>query len=158
LVCDRALHRGHVAQVERIEPGFVWDATKDLGLELRAAEGGERPAPFAAPEIAPKTDTRPAVPMPTEQPAAPMPTVQSAAAMPTEQPGLTVTNMQPPAKKAVPSPVLSDFESESLLRARSWRVPPKPPSNGKRVATIVLAMICTIGVAGAGAFALLYSG
>jgi type II secretory pathway predicted ATPase ExeA len=39
LICDRALHRGYSARVERIEPQFVWDALTDLGLAV------ERPEP-----------------------------------------------------------------------------------------------------------------
>jgi type II secretory pathway predicted ATPase ExeA len=38
LICDRALHRGYTARVGRIEPGFVWDAIADLGLDLGPSE------------------------------------------------------------------------------------------------------------------------
>jgi len=34
LICDRALHRGHAARVDRIEPEFVQQAIRDLGLDL----------------------------------------------------------------------------------------------------------------------------
>src|SRR5688572_1413419 len=38
LICDRALHRGYSARVERIEPHFVWDAIADLGLTIAPPE------------------------------------------------------------------------------------------------------------------------
>jgi type II secretory pathway predicted ATPase ExeA len=51
LICDRALHRGFAARVGRIEPGFVWDAAADLGLEAGAVKS-TAPAP-AAPKVEP---------------------------------------------------------------------------------------------------------
>ena len=47
LICDRALHRGYSARVGRIEPGFVWDAIADLGLEISPVEAAT-PAPVRA--------------------------------------------------------------------------------------------------------------
>jgi general secretion pathway protein A len=49
LICDRALHRGYAARVGRIEPGFVWDAIADLGLEAGPVEA-EAPAPAEPPQ------------------------------------------------------------------------------------------------------------
>ena len=46
LICDRALHRGFAARVGRIEPGFVWDAAAELGLETTPVDA-EPPAPAA---------------------------------------------------------------------------------------------------------------
>jgi general secretion pathway protein A len=47
LICDRALYRGHAARVGRIEPGFVWDAIADLGLDAKAVESAAPPTPAA---------------------------------------------------------------------------------------------------------------
>jgi type II secretory pathway predicted ATPase ExeA len=49
LICDRALHRGYTARVGRIEPGFVWDAITDLGLETNAPEPVAPAAPAPQP-------------------------------------------------------------------------------------------------------------
>jgi type II secretory pathway predicted ATPase ExeA len=38
LICDRALQHGFSARVTRIEPNFISDAMRDLGLEIGAAE------------------------------------------------------------------------------------------------------------------------
>jgi general secretion pathway protein A len=48
LICDRALYRGHAARVGRIEPGFVWDAIADLGLDAKVVETAAPPTPAAA--------------------------------------------------------------------------------------------------------------
>jgi type II secretory pathway predicted ATPase ExeA/cell division septation protein DedD len=58
LICDRALHRGYSARVGRIEPGFVWDAIADLGLEISPVKG---PAPVERQEMAAKTAPAPLV-------------------------------------------------------------------------------------------------
>ena len=59
LICDRALHRGHEARVERIEPHFVWDAIADLGLPLAAAEtSGALSTPGNASPKEPGTEDR----------------------------------------------------------------------------------------------------
>jgi type II secretory pathway predicted ATPase ExeA len=55
LICDRALHRGFSARVEKIEPQFIWDAITDLGLEIKRPET-KAPAPaVAAKTEAPRT-------------------------------------------------------------------------------------------------------
>src|SRR5688572_7703274 len=59
LICDRALHRGYSARVERIEPHFVWDAIADLGLTIAppepAAPQRVEPAKAEPPQAAPGT-------------------------------------------------------------------------------------------------------
>jgi type II secretory pathway predicted ATPase ExeA len=66
LICDRALHRGFTARVGRIEPGFVWDAIKDLGLEInRVDTAALAPAP-ATPQAAPVATTVSAPRLPVE--------------------------------------------------------------------------------------------
>ena len=59
LICDRALHRGYTARVGRIEPGFVWDAIADLGLEVALADS--RPSAPTAPaaSVAPAASPEP---------------------------------------------------------------------------------------------------
>ena len=57
LICDRALHRGFAARVGRIEPGFVWDAAADLGLEA-----GQVKTAAAAPAAPPKKEPEPIAP------------------------------------------------------------------------------------------------
>ena len=71
LICDRALHRGFAARVQRIDPNIVWDAIADLGLEISLPEA-KAPAPAvppkaqppAPPVAAPVPQTRSAVPIP----------------------------------------------------------------------------------------------
>ena len=46
LICDRTLHHGYSARVDRIEPNFVWDAIGDLELEIPRSEPAA-PAPVA---------------------------------------------------------------------------------------------------------------
>lgn len=48
LICDRALYRGHAARVGRIEPGFVWDAIADLGLDAKTVERAAPSTPAAS--------------------------------------------------------------------------------------------------------------
>jgi general secretion pathway protein A len=58
LICDRALHRGFTARVERIEPNFIWDAITDLGLDISRPE---RKSPAELQKIeAPAIAARPA--------------------------------------------------------------------------------------------------
>ena len=52
LICDRALHRGYSARVGRIEPGFVWDAIADLGLEISPVEAAT-PVPVEPEPVSP---------------------------------------------------------------------------------------------------------
>jgi type II secretory pathway predicted ATPase ExeA len=74
LICDRALHRGFSARVERIEPNFVWDAMSDLGLELTRPKDAPAPAQiapeqtWAAPEPASTTQPEPAATTPAASP------------------------------------------------------------------------------------------
>jgi type II secretory pathway predicted ATPase ExeA len=68
LICDRALHRGYTARIERIEPGFVWDAITDLGLDLGPREQPKTvPPPVPAEPVAKKV----AAPMLPSEPIAP---------------------------------------------------------------------------------------
>jgi type II secretory pathway predicted ATPase ExeA len=65
LICDRALHRGYSARVDRLEPHFVWDAMSDLGLELTPPQGAAAAAQAAheepwAPEPAASPQAQPA--------------------------------------------------------------------------------------------------
>jgi type II secretory pathway predicted ATPase ExeA len=74
LICDRALHRGYTARVDRIEPTFVWDAMSDLGLELTRPKDATAPAhiapaePWAAPEPASRPRTEPVATTPPASP------------------------------------------------------------------------------------------
>ena len=94
LICDRALHRGYSARVGRIEPGFVWDAIADLGLEISPVE-----APTRAP-VAPQRET-------TEKAAPAPPALHESISPP----------LFVPTKSAVSVPgsdrvILADFASE----------------------------------------------
>jgi general secretion pathway protein A len=70
LICDRALHRGFAARVGRIEPGFVWDAAAELGLEAGAVKStAPAPAEPKAEPVAPPVSAR----LPRSEPIAPTP-------------------------------------------------------------------------------------
>jgi general secretion pathway protein A len=101
MICDRALHRGFQARVDRIEPSFIWDATKDLGLETdRPAAPVGVPAPaVAALKPAAPTTSPPATAEATAPPA-PAPVTRSA------------IRVAPPTRE-----LLSDFAAESDLSA-----------------------------------------
>jgi general secretion pathway protein A len=130
LICDRALHRGFVARVDRIEPGFVWDATADLGLETPARE------------VEPKAE---------EPPARNTSTVAPAANATTDEPRVSPSTRN---VKGSSVPVLSDFEPEIEMRAagtetpqrpaRTWKVaveePPQRSSRTWKVACIAAAL------------------
>jgi len=138
LICDRALHRGYTARAPRIEPAFVWDAIRDLGLEVTP------PAPAAPTRPAPGTSA-PTAPAPAPAPA---PQVQSAeprtSAVPAPDGGPKPTRpklLPPPAdaappttapvpRSAIPVPrsdreMLTDFEPEQTAHvttpaSRGW--------------------------------------
>ena len=127
LICDRALHRGYSARVGRIEPGFVWDAIADLGLEISPVEAAT-PAP-AEPQRETAEKTAPA------------------------PPALQETVLPPPfvpTKSAVSVPgsdrvILADFASERDAHNSSASVDEGIARGWRLVAALALVAVFAIG-------------
>ncbi len=119
LICDRALHYGYSARVERIEPHFVWDAISDLRLDVA------RPKPAAAEPPAPVLPKLSTIATPTTAPA---PSRIADPVKPAAEPVRTRS------ASPIPTPhreLLSDFAPESDLDgfsrektgiARGWKL------------------------------------
>ena len=109
LICDRALHRGFAARVGRIEPGFVWDAAAELGLETTPVDR-EPPAPAA--RTAPAT--------PPQQPAAKTAPNPAKPAKPTAPPSLQTKSAV--SVRNADAELLVDFAAERVFDASSTAV------------------------------------
>jgi hypothetical protein len=128
LICDRSLYRGFNARVERIEPGFVWDAMTDLGLE---------PAPaleIVAPGVADAVE--------------PVQSHGAVAPAPDSAPSPEETTRQP---ARVDPQMLVDFAPENEPRVLRLRVPEQPPKRtGRKIAATaaIVALVSAAGVVG----------
>jgi type II secretory pathway predicted ATPase ExeA len=116
LICDRALQHGFSARVTRIEPNFIWDAMRDLRLEIGAAEP---PTPASESKVAAPPAKVLTLDLPRalalESTTVPAPKVASSA-LPPAEPVVTA----PMTRSAIPVPrpdrdreMLTDFASES---------------------------------------------
>jgi len=106
LICDRALYRGYIARVTRIEPQLVWDAVSDLGLEMTRSEP-EAPAPARPAKTERLQIETPKAPAPklAAQPSsiAPAAPVQTRSAIPVPQPHRELLNDFAPEPGTSPS-------------------------------------------------------
>jgi type II secretory pathway predicted ATPase ExeA len=145
LICDRALQHGFSARVTRIEPNFISDAMRDLGLEIGAAELPTPVSESKAP-ASPKVSTFD-LPRALALEAAKVPAHKAASsALPPAEPVVTA----PMTKSAIPVPrpdrdreLLADFAPESTDHsatndgiARGWML----------VGAVVLIALVAIGV------------
>jgi type II secretory pathway predicted ATPase ExeA len=164
LICDRALHRGHAARVDRIEPEFVQQAIRDLGLDLDEGSTTVSHASSATsvppPSTESQTDSSASLGSDVDQAfdqteswldeatpaasAAPVRTLDQIIAERSSQP--VAEEFDQPAD--LPSqPVLSDFASEHELPRAAVKVVLPPPRTWNRtlVATAAIVLFGLVG-------------
>ena len=176
LICDRALHRGHAARVDRIEPEFVQQAIRDLGLHLGDDSSASTTSAVPAVErrLPPQELRRTDQPPQESQESEPVRTLggdvdqafdqteswlDEATPAASAAPARTLDQIiaerasQPiaeePNQPADPptEPVLPDFESESDV-PRAVKVVPPPPRTWNRTLAATAAIVLVVALIG----------